>query len=62
VLRRVVHAVEVHRDGTLYIEMETLCEGPKPACAALEREFDALNAKAREEIVAARKDAPARKT
>lgn len=51
----VVRRQLVHRDGVLYIEMEVLCEGPKPACNRLEVEFEALNAKAREEIIAARK-------
>jgi hypothetical protein len=58
----VVRRQLVHRDGVLYIEMEVLCEGPKPACNRLEVEFQALNAKARDEIVAAQKYKPAGKS
>jgi hypothetical protein len=58
----VVRRQLVHRDGVLYIEMEVLCEGPKPACNRLEVEFEALNARARDDIVAAQKYKPARKS
>ena len=49
----------VEREGTLFIEMETLCEAKQDACDLLEREFDALNAKAKKEIAASQKQSPA---
>lgn len=49
----------VEREGTLFIEMETLCEAKKKdACDLLEREFDALNERAKSEIAASQKPAP----
>lgn len=55
----VVRRQLVERDGTIFIEMETLCEAKQPACDALEKEFDALNARAKADIEKAQQPTPA---
>ncbi|HET7845693.1 MAG TPA: DUF4019 domain-containing protein [Xanthomonadales bacterium] len=53
----VVRRQLVERDGTIFIEMETLCEAKQAACDALEREFEALNARAKADIEASQRPA-----
>lgn len=45
----------LEKNGELFVDMQAICGGPKPACDSMMKEFEMLNAQMRDEMERARK-------